>query len=760
MDDFNNNNDFNENKGEQDLGSNLMPQSGSSQPQNSIDPQYDYSQYQYSYDSTAAAPKKAAGWVIPTVIAGVIVVGAAGALLLPSVRNSIKLAFTSPEEYYAEAERKTAEKAADDLWKLYLIGEEQQKQAASPTAGVKKADITITPGSHFYETLFPDNSEIKDIFKSVGISSEAATGTDLASAVCSFKLNGTAITTAEVIGDLDNTEVYIKLAETGTDTYYKYTAPKSDEELPDASVLFNGETITKEKIDAITARYTDLYLSAVTGAEWNKKSVCTVENVSCPAVEINISFTETEYLALIEKIAKQAKTDEDIISIVEAMGGRREDYVTEIDEFLSDMNLEASDEVFADMTVFINSDGEIIGRTFRDNINSSASEITLSTAVNNGAIASQMKMLSAEGEGFEILLKGSYANGSASGYCDGIMRTLEDEASSSDKYKTTSCRIDFENVKYDFLDSKLYGGKYTFTSPELEETEATMELDGDMNNGSCKISVTFEGESFIDLDAVYTSTDEVRSISLPPADKCSEDSSEIFGGDYVTAVMENICKAAGVSEERLSEIIFGVSASDDIWEPESDEEEYDYGDFDGYDDYGDDYDSESPYIPALGDYESITFPSVDLSNVVYTANGKEITIPCKGLALPDKFVRTETPLEAHTGDYFFNNDYSVMIYIENEKNSTYNADVCQCKYFSVLEGGEDSLDLRVNGIGIGSSEADIEAALGTPSDIRDFDSETIYYYYYDKSSLTIIELITDGYEVYSIGVSSNIKYMD
>lgn len=757
MDDFNNNNNFPENKDEQSYGANLMPQSGGSQPQNSIDPQYDYSQYQYSYDSTAA-PKKSKGWIVPAAIAGVIVVGAAGALLLPSVRNSIKLAFTSPEEYYAEAERKTAEKAADDLWKLYLIGEEQQKEAASPTAGVKKTDITITPGNHFYESLFPDNTEIKDIFKSVGISAEAATGTDLASALCSFKLNDMTVASAEVIGDLDNTEAYVRLVESSSDKYYKYTASESGVdggEAPDVSVLFNGETVTKEKIDAISARYTDLYLSAVTAAEWNKKSVCTVENVSCPAVEVRITFTEAEYLALIENIAEQAKTDEDIISIVEAMGGRREDYVTEIDELLSDMNLEASDEVFADMTVYINSDGEIIGRTFRDNINSSASEITLSTAVNNGAIASQMKMLSAEGEGFEILLKGSYANGSASGYCDGILRTLEDEASSSEKYKTTSCRIGFENVKYDFLDSRLYGGKYTFTSPELEEIEAAMELDGNMDNGSCNIAVTYEGENYINVSAVYTSTDEVRSISLPSADKCSDNSSDIISDDYIEILMDNICKAAGVSEDRLSEIIFGVSASDDSWEPTYDEEEYDYGDYDD-----NDYDNESPYLPKMGDYDSITLPSVDLSNAVYTANGKEITIPCKGLALPDKFVRTETPLEAHTGDYFFNNDYTVMIYIENEKNSTYNADVCQCKYFSVLEGGEASLDLRVNGIGIGSPQGDIEAALGTPSDVFDFNTDAVYYYYYDKSSLTIIELITDGYEVYSISISSNIKYMD
>lgn len=757
MDDFDKK-DFPENNGEQNYGANLMPQSGSSQPQNSIDPQYDYSQYQYSYDSTAAAPKKSNGWVVPAVIAGALVVGAAGALLLPSVRNSIKLAFTSPEKYYAEAERKTAEKAADDLWKLYLIGEEQQKEAASPTAGVKKTDITITPGDHFYESLFPDNKEIKDIFKSVGISAEAATGTDLASAVCSFKLNGTAITTAEVIGDLDNTEVYIKLVESSSDMYYKYAASESGEdaeEVPDASVLFNGETITKEKIDAITARYTDLYLSAVTAAEWDKKSVCTVENVSCPAVEVRITFTEAEYLALMGNIAEQAKTDEDIISIVEAMGGRREDYVSEIDELISDMNLEASDELFADMTVYINSDGEIIGRTFRDNISGTASEYTFSTAVNNGAFASQLKLATSEGESAEILLKGSYANGSASGYCDGILRTLEDEASSSEKYKTTSCRIGFENVKYDFLDSRLYGGKYTFTSPELEEIEASMELDGNMDNGSCNIAVSYEGENYINVQAVYTSTDEVRSISLPSADKCSENTSDIIGDDYIDILMENICKATGVSEDELAEIIFGVSASDDSWEPESDEKEYDYSDYDD-----DDYSSESPYMPALDDYENITLPSVDLSDVVYTANGKEITIPCKGLALPDKFVRTETPLESHTGDYFFNSDYTVMIYIENEKNSTYNADVCQCKYFSILEGGEAALDLRVNGIGIGSPEADIEAALGTPSDIQDFNSDAIYYYYYDKSSLTVIELVTDGYEVYSISVSSNIKYME
>ncbi|MBP0964712.1 MAG: hypothetical protein J5999_05405 [Oscillospiraceae bacterium] len=763
MDDFNNNNDFPENKGEQNYGPNLMPQSGGSQPQNSIDPQYDYSQYQYSYDSTAA-PKRSNQWVVPAAIAGVIVVGAAGALLLPSVRNSIKLAFTSPEKYYAEAERKTAEKAADDLWKLYLIGEEQQKEAASPTAGVKKADITITAGDAFYEAFFPDNSDdMKNVFKSVGVSTETATSTELISMLTSIKLNDTNVASAELISNFDASAVYIQLLESSTGKYYKYV-PEIEEELevePDASVFFNGETVTKEKIDAIVGRYTDIYLDAVTAAEWNKKSVCTVENVSCPAVEIKVSFSEAEYMEIIRKMIEQAKVDEEIISIVEAMGGKREDYASELDELLSDMNLESSELPYADMTVYINSDGEIIGRTFRTDIDEDIpTEITMSSAVSNGALASQIKLVSTDGEIIDLLLKGSYENGSASGYCDGIIKTLEDEASSSDKLKTESFRIEFENVKYDFLESRLYGGKYTFTSPEMEEFAASLELDGDMDNGSCKVSVIYEGENYLDMTANYTSTDEVRTIDMPSDENCSEDAAEIISEDYIDILMENVCKAAGVSEDELSEMIFGASFSDDSsddWQPESNEEEFDY---DYNEDDKNDYDSEDFYIPSLGDYESITFPSVDLSNVVYTANSKEITIPCKGLALPDKFVRTATPLEPHTGKYFFNDDYSVMIYIENEKNSTYNADVCQCKYFCILEGGEASLDLRVNGIGIGSSEADIEAALGTPSDIHDFDGETTYYYYYDKSSLTIIELVTDGHEVYSVGVSSNVKYME
>lgn len=754
MDDFGNNN-FPENKDEQNGGSNLMPQSGSTQPQNSIDPQYDYSQYQYSYDSTAAAPAKSKGWVVPVVIAGALVVGAAGALLIPSVRSSIKLAFTSPEKFYAEAERKTAEKAADDLWKLYKIGEEQQKEAASPTAGVKKADITITAGDAFYEALFSDNSdEMKEVFKSIGISTEAATGTDLISATSTIKLNDSAVASAEIISDFDASAVYIKLIESSTGKYYKYV-PEIDEELevePNASVFFNGETVTKEKIDAVVGRYTDIYLGAVTAAEWNKKSVCTVENVSCPAVEIKVSFSEAEYMEIIRKIIETAKTDEEIISIVEAMGGKREDYVTELDEVLSEMNLESSEELYADMTVYINSDGEIIGRTFRTDIGEDIpTEITMSTAIDNGALASQIKIVNYDGESAELLLKGSYENGSASGYCDGILKTLEDEASSSEKLKTSSFRVEFENVKYDFLDSKLYGGKYTFTSPEMEEFEVSVELDGDMDNGSFNASVINEGENYLNMTAAYTSTDEVRSIALPSDDNCSENASEIISEDYIDILMDNICKAAGVSEDELSEMILGTSSSDDDWEPKSDEEEYgDYGDNDDYE-----YDA----VPSFYDYENITIPSVDLSNVVYTANGEEITIPCKGLALPDKFVRTETPLEPHTGDFFFNDDYTVMIYIENEKNSTYNADVCQCKYFSVMLGGENSLDLRLNGVGVGSTVSEVEAALGTPSDIHDFDGEATYYYY-DKSTLTLIEMMTTDDIVYCMSVSSNIKYMD
>lgn len=754
MDDFDNNN-FPENKDEQNSGSNLMPQSGSTQPQSSIDPQYDYSQYQYSYDSTAAAPAKSKGWIVPVVIAGALVVGAAGAMLIPSVRNSVKLAFTTPEKYYAEAERKTAEKAAEDLWKLYLIGEEQQKEAASPTAGVKKADIVITAGDPFYEALFPNNSdEMKNAFKSLGISTETATGTELISVLTSIKLNDTNIASAELISDFDASAVYIKLLESSSGKYYKYV-PEIEEELevePDASVFFNGETVTKEKIDAVVGRYTDIYMDSVTAAQWNKKSVCTVENVSCPAVEITVQFSEAEYMEIIRKIIEQAKTDEDIISIVEAMGGKREDYVTELDKIISDMNLESSELPYADMTVYINSDGEIIGRTFRTDIDEDIpTEITVSSAVSNGALASQIKLVTTDGESAELLLKGSYENGSASGYCDGILRTLEDEASSSEKLKTNSFRIEFENVKYDFLDSKLYGGKYTFTSPEMEEFEVSVELDGDMENGSCKASVIYEGENYLNMTAEYTTADEVRSIALPSDDNCSEDASEIVSEDYIDILLDNLYSAAGISEDELYEMILGASSSsDDDWEPESDENEYNYDDYDDY---------EYSAVPSFYDYENITIPSVDLSEVVYTANGKEITIPCKALSLPDKFVRTETPLEPHSGNFFFNNDYTVMIYIENEKNSTFSADVSQCKYFSIIDGGEGSLDLRMNGIGIGSSTADIEAALGTPSDIHDFDGEATYYYY-DKSSLTLIELMTDNYEVYGISVSSNIKYME
>ena len=109
-----------------------------------------------------------------------------------------------------------------------------------------------------------------------------------------------------------------------------------------------------------------------------------------------------------------------------------------------------------------------------------------------------------------------------------------------------------------------------------------------------------------------------------------------------------------------------------------------------------------------------------------------ITIPCKALSLPNRIVRTSSALEPHTGGYFYNDSNTIMIYIENEKNSAFSGErsvddkrilhrgiysqvACTelAKPVHVVEsiGQSDSAELDVGSVEVGQEEAAVDVVI-------------------------------------------------
>ena len=770
MNDINGSSDLNENKSA-DNANNLQAAMNPQQAppaQPSQPAQNDYSQYSYNYDPTAAPAaykKPMPAWVIPTiVIAAILIAAAAVCMIIPSVRNSLKLAFSSPEKYYAEAERKSVSDLSDSVYAVFSSMKEDQNEQSIRNIS-EKTTMKFTFGDPVTDAL----GDYKDILKNVSLSGDFTVKGDNSHIYLDLLLNDTSIISADVFADTAANTGYLSFPEL-SDKYYKSELNSSDTVKSSSEndvSLFDCDSITQERLDSISQRYIGIYLDAVSDKiVMDKKSTCTLGNVSCPAVKVTISLTEAEYLELVRSVTDALKSDEDIIAIAEDMGSRREDYIAQIDEFVSDMNLTASDENMFDITIYIGTDGNIIGRTFTK----SDSVISFVNISDDDSFASETKLIFSDKTGMELMIKGSIGGTTLNGTADLTIYENDDD----DTVKSYSARMQFEDVKYDILESRTYGGKFTFTSPDLDKLEIVMTVDGNENTSTVSADISYEGKKYLSVLTDTQKQEAAEEIVFPSDDVCTEEPTEVLGDDMTAVLTENISKATGLSEDELMQALYSIILGDD-YDPEAFEDfdnDYSYDDFD-FDDYYDDYyDDEDDYDYDYGDYDydeddfadydpgvsSYEYKSVDLSGVSFTANGDDITIPCKALSLPDRIVRTSSALEPHTGGYFYNDSNTIMIYIENEKNSAFSADVSQCKSIRVIEGGESELDLRANGIGIGSSADSIVSALGEPSDSMIYSEGTADYIYCDYESDLYIIISAYNNEVCSINASTSYLY--
>lgn len=764
MNDINGNSDLNENKSA-DNANNLQAAMNPQQAQPSQPAQNDYSQYSYNYDPTAAPAaykKPMPAWVIPTiVIAAILIAAAAVCMIIPSVRNSLKLAFSSPEKYYAEAERKSVSDLSDSVYAVFSSMKEDQNEQSIRNIS-EKTTMKFTFGDPVTDAL----GDYKDILKNVSLSGDFTVKGDNSHIYLDLLLNDTSIISADVFADTAANTGYLSFPEL-SDKYYKSELNSSDTVKSSSEndvSLFDCDSITQERLDSISQRYIGIYLDAVSDKiVMDKKSTCTLGNVSCPAVKVTISLTGAEYLELVRSVTDALKSDEDIIAIAEDMGSRREDYIAQIDEFVSDMNLTASDENMFDITIYIGTDGNIIGRTFTK----SDSVISFVNISDNDSFASETKLIFSDKTGMEMMIKGSIGGNSIGGTADLTVYSTD----SNDDPESYSARVRFEDVKYKILENKVFGGKFTFTSPDVEDLEIVMTVDGDENASTVSADINYEGKKFISVLTENQRYESDEDIVLPSDDKCTDDPTEIIGDDFTDKILANISKATGLSEDELTDAFYSVLLGDDYDDYDDD---YDYDDYDDeYDDnYDDDYNDEdedeydygnydydesdfADYDPGVSTYE---YKSVDLSGVSFTVNGEDIELPCKGLSLPDRIVRTSSALEPHSGSYFFNDDYTIMIYIENEKNSALSADVSKCKSIKVSDGGESRMDFRINGIGIGSSVDSIVPALGEASDSMIYPDGSANFVYSDTENDLVIIISASDYKVDSVAAYKSYLY--
>lgn len=715
--------------------------------------QNDYSQYSYNYDPAAPAAykKPMPVWVIPTiVIAAIIAAAAAVCMLLPSVRNSLKLAFSSPESYYAEAERKAASDLSDSIYSAFVSARETANNNRSKSIS-EKATIKLT----FGDSVMDETDEYKDILKSASVSGDLRVRGDKSYISLDLLLNDTDIISAEVFADTEANKGYLSFPEL-SDKYYKNDLSLDQNETDSGKTftsLLDSDSVTQERLNAIAQRYTDLYLDFVSSKiVMDKKSTCSVGNVSRPAVKVTVTLTESEYLDLIRKVTDALKTDEDIISIIEDMGSRREDYISEIDRFVSDMNLTASDGNAFDITIYIGTDGKIIGRT----LTGKDSVISFVNVTDNDSFASESKIIFSDKTGMELMIKGSVSGTSVSGTADLTIHSTE----ADDEPGSYSARLQFEDVKYKIFENKVFGGKFTLTSPDLNDLEIVMTADGNENASTVSADINYKGEMFISVLAENSRYESDEDIVFPSDDKCTDDPTEVIGDDAYDTLLANIGKATGLSEDELTDAFYSILLGDDH-DDYSYDDEYDdnyddyYNNEDDYSDYDYDENDFADYDPGVSSYE---YRPADLSEVSFTANGKDITLPCKALSLPDRIVRTSAVLEPHTGGYYCNDSDTIIIYIENEKNSAFSADVSQCRSIKVIEGGESELDFRINGIGIGSSSDSIIPALGEPSDSMTYSDGSADYIYCDYESDLFIIISAHDNKIDSVSAAVSYLY--
>lgn len=648
----------------------------------------------------------------------------------PWVKNNVKMALSSDENYFEWVFNENIEKSAEEIADIYdkitdvqsndgtvLLKSDLESdtitEAMENESGVSLADFGIT------------------IPESISISAQSGESEDdvLAEGL-QLNLNDETVLTANMffkdgkiyyqIPELSSS--YIEADISSLSLYESYDFDSEDIELDgDAltEILTNGDLqdlLSDDELEDFIVKYMAIFAKNVQSVEKEKNAEVEVNGVKAEYTLLTAKIDEGTAYSFAKEALTEAKDDETIIKLVNKLGLFTEDeYKSEIENLLDELGSYEvkGGETICNMKFYVDSKGVIRGIDAQFTESSGMEDLTLKamTAVDGDKTVLDMAIAENE-EGLTIV-------GEETNKKD--VYNADYQISVSDTVIGLKCN-DVEVVSDD---NDYCKGEIVFDLSSFDLGEIAVNLESDGKSQDINTDITVDGTKYA---SVSMNISNEKAESLPVFDSSQKVYNTDNADEYLSEVdIESVTsKIKDITGIDLYSLFSTYPMVDDTLDTEYID---DYSDIEvDDDDYFFNEDEEDYPEPV----------SYDFSKLEIKLDGQKIVLPGKIEDIFSKVKFEHDTIDGNTFEYISNDDYTVAVCLENQTDKAAKMEDCIVSSISVSEGAPVSIS--VDGITIGSDIKDVVKKYGcelTDSDYGyvtiedstdDYDNLTFFYY--------------------------------
>ena len=453
------------------------------------------------------------GIIIAAVIAVLAIAGVAGAMNAGRIGNLVKQNTSSPEEYYRFVERENRDKSLKNLSKTY---------SSLPTNSTENFQQKVITRIEVGESLKPllsslgmENIEIEANSK---MKDKELTGKSV------LKVNGGDALTYNVYLNYETGKLYMQIPEL-SNKYIDFSSLQKELGINYASMFSGSMNFPDEKsIENIMKTYTDIALDDISDVKKTSDKI-EAEGVSAKCTKLEAKVDADTFTKIVEDAAKKLETDEDIKNIIEGIDSSLypsfQEAVKSFNEDMASMeeDEEDDDDFNMQMDVYVDKDGNIIGRAFSAVIDEDSIKIQSISPEDGNKFGYEF---SVEVNGVTyVTLSGSGER--KSGKLNATYHLSMDESLNEDTQAFITDTKNFVTLEVKDFDEEAWEdgvlkGEYTLSSDKITSLalySVTCKFDGNKNDQNMEISVLSAQTPMLTMTVATSNDAEDPQVALP-----------------------------------------------------------------------------------------------------------------------------------------------------------------------------------------------------------------------------------------------------
>ncbi len=531
--------------------------------------------------------KKRKGIIIGVIAAVAVLIVGIGAFAAPKAVRTIKRMVQSTDDYYKSLEKDNRNEYLDLYCSMYGKSREIIDDNMSGKTNVS-FEVSDTAKS-ILDLAGIDSSKLNDLsidmkYRMVGAETDFMLGL----------LSGDAsvITANMSVFANENTTVYMQVPELSPSFLTGII-----EDAEEMMTIYDLDTIKKvmpeEKVlNKLVAKYTDIYIDAAKGVTRSKETVYAGE-LSEELYVYEVNYTAEQFIDATKKVLEAAKGDSDIKAFVEGVKVEYSEFQAGIDsaiEELSNYSVTEEDEFGVDMSVYVDNNDNILGRTIE--IGNTEEKYTVSAVelTSGNDFESEIYFEENGNKLFNIAGKGIVDKGIINGtydlYSAGLAEELGVESTAAALLTIKLENIDISDIK----NGKMSGGVVLSTGavPGFETYAIKMDLSSTDKTSNVKYTLMMGSDEVASIIVASELGTEFEGVMPADSDKVYDMNNEDEMMSYMSeidieAFMATITEKTGIDLSSLMMLPMGDDSEmydDEMYEDMEDLEDYDFEDLD------------------------------------------------------------------------------------------------------------------------------------------------------------------------------------